>query len=1299
MKTRNDQEHPDEQVGPQLTNDDQRHLDGEPTRLSRSVLWDLQREYFETRGLAAWSQAVVPHFVTSNAFIAHAYARQVLAFLRDVTATGLAEGEPLYVVELAAGSGRFAHYFLKAWAELTCGSAELAQGIRYVLTDTAASLVDFWPRHPQFANLAESGMLDFARFDLETDQRLKLRHSGLELSPGSARNPMVAIANYAFDSVRQDAFAVSGGELLELRATLVAPTPPGPGDDQEEVPGHALDSLRLIYDPRPATLPYYQDPILDQLLEEYRETVGNGHWLIPIAALHACRHLQALADHGLLLLSADMGSDRVGPRRGAPPPPLSRHGSIAFPVNYHAIGHWVETVGGVALQPRSAHGELAVNTFLLGPITETARETRRVAAEVLDGPGPDTFFMLKKRLDQSLNEMPFCEVLAYLKLGFWDTHVARLALPRLGELAARGLEAEHKQALVDAAERVWERHLHIGETRDLAFDFGSVLGRAGLHRAAVKLFSRSLECYGEHTATLFNLAFCHFQLSQLEEAGRCCQRALELDDTNADARDLLRRLETRSSVELEIDRLNPKPFAFKSESAAYRDNLEHLRGELALLNLRLEREVSRWRATHPTETSQQELMGFQLSDFGADTALASLAAPELRDLLLSNSGDDPYAFMAPRIALHAERTRAALEAGVELYLPELTRRLELSDFESHVVLLTLAPELDQRYERLFGYLNDEMSRRWPTVELALRLFATDAADRGASQRAFDPAANLQGRRLLMISHESAPLPLTRRARGLRLEPRIVDFLLHGGAPGAGIGTDPELAGRLAWSRLDGNPPAPVSGQDALRDEISELRAFLAQRPSQPPILSLSGPDTVQLHRVASHLLGDARLLILPGAALAAAEDPEDLVARALRETDLSDAALLLEEASALSREGRPALALHRFLTAPCTHPRLLVAADVWPMPESCQAVPILTLHLPAPDQPARQELWRRALGELEIDVDLGELAGRFRLNSTQIAGAMARVKARARSRSTPGAVEQPISRGEIFTACRAQCLASLDGLAQRIESPYAWDDLVLPAAAKAKLRSLEHWLRYRHVVFETWGFAQRVDRAQGMAAMFSGSSGTGKTMAAGIIARALDLDLYSIDLSSVVSKYIGETEKNLARIFETAEAANAILFFDEADALFGKRSQVKDAHDRHANIEVSYLLQRMESFAGITILATNIRGNLDSAFLRRIQVIVDFPFPNINDRERIWRHLFPQQVPQSDDVDLEFLAKQFGLSGGNIKNCAVDAALTAAADTGTVGMKHLVRSVAREMDKVGKPVTRTVFGAYGGMLG
>jgi SpoVK/Ycf46/Vps4 family AAA+-type ATPase len=236
-------------------------------------------------------------------------------------------------------------------------------------------------------------------------------------------------------------------------------------------------------------------------------------------------------------------------------------------------------------------------------------------------------------------------------------------------------------------------------------------------------------------------------------------------------------------------------------------------------------------------------------------------------------------------------------------------------------------------------------------------------------------------------------------------------------------------------------------------------------------------------------------------------------------------------------------------------------------------------------------------------------------------------------------------------------------------------------------------------VLETWGFDRKLALGKGINVLFAGPSGTGKTMAAEIISHELRLELYKIDLSGVVSKYIGETEKNLSRIFTVAESSNAILFFDEADALFGKRSEVRDAHDRYANVEISYLLQRMEEYAGIVILATNLRKNMDDAFVRRMHFSIDFPFPNEKQRRRIWEKIWPAATPRSPALDMDFMARRFEMTGGNIRNIALTAAFFAAEEESAITMMHLIRATQREYQKMGKVVLAEEFGAYAGLVG
>jgi SpoVK/Ycf46/Vps4 family AAA+-type ATPase len=267
----------------------------------------------------------------------------------------------------------------------------------------------------------------------------------------------------------------------------------------------------------------------------------------------------------------------------------------------------------------------------------------------------------------------------------------------------------------------------------------------------------------------------------------------------------------------------------------------------------------------------------------------------------------------------------------------------------------------------------------------------------------------------------------------------------------------------------------------------------------------------------------------------------------------------------------------------------------------------------------------------------------------------------------------------------------LQTLAHKCELLFAWEDLVLPDRTLQQLQEVADSVRFRYRVHSEWRFDRKLGKNSGISVLFSGLSGTGKTMAASVLARDLNLELYKIDLASVVSKYVGETEKNLNRIFDEAEYSSAVLFFDEADALFGKRSEVKDAHDRYANIEVAFLLQRMEQFSGLAILATNISRNIDSAFVRRIQHVVEFPFPDPAHRERIWRGMFPEEAPLDVDVDFPFLARQFELSGGNIRNVAAAAAFFAAENDRPISMEHLVRATAREFQKLGKLPSRAEF--------
>jgi SpoVK/Ycf46/Vps4 family AAA+-type ATPase len=342
----------------------------------------------------------------------------------------------------------------------------------------------------------------------------------------------------------------------------------------------------------------------------------------------------------------------------------------------------------------------------------------------------------------------------------------------------------------------------------------------------------------------------------------------------------------------------------------------------------------------------------------------------------------------------------------------------------------------------------------------------------------------------------------------------------------------------------------------------------------------------------------------------------------------------------------------------------------------------VTVRFSVPPTAGRRSRWAAALASAGIRIpeeDLDAVADRFRLTPEQIDDAARAVPHEALRAGGAGPTTD-----DVFAAARAQSRAGLGGLGRRIRPHYRWEDIVLPEDRRRQLEEIVNHVRYRARVYGEWGFDRKLALGKGLNVLFAGPSGTGKTMAADIVAGELGLDLYKIDLSTTVSKYIGETEKNLSRVFTAAERANAILFFDEADALFGKRSEVRDAHDRYANIEIGYLLQRMEEYDGVAILATNLRRNMDDAFVRRMHATVEFPLPDAEDRLRIWDSIWPASTPRDPDLDLGAFARRFELSGGHIRNIALAAAFLAAADGQVVSTEHLLHATRREYQKMGK---------------
>lgn len=602
-------------------------------------------------------------------------------------------------------------------------------------------------------------------------------------------------------------------------------------------------------------------------------------------------------------------------------------------------------------------------------------------------------------------------------------------------------------------------------------------------------------------------------------------------------------------------------------------------------------------------------------------------------------------------------------------LHRLGEQFELSPFERDLLLVALAPALDLRFETLYAYVQNDVARKRPSVDLALKLILPDPQERLAVMSLLDVDAPLRRHGLVRLAGDG---PLV--ARFLEVDDRLVAHLLG----------DTALDERLrVFTHLERDPPSLPSLM--LPIPLTErLLAAADYRQLAPGLLFLHGPPGVGKEAAAGGVCAALERALLAADLNAAGNAPPQETLRLLqREAVLAGALLYL----LLPVEQAAQAAWLRALSRPDA-PIILGATgdghDLWP------DAPFLDFHLPPPGFERRLWAWQEALGNYPLadDAKLPEVAGKFRLGERHIRQAAHYATAAA------AAEERSLSAGDLHRAARARSNGALRGLAQKVEPKYGWDDIVLPRQSAELLREVYLSVKHRRQVYEEWGFDEKLALGKGVNALFYGPSGTGKTMAADILAGALGLDLYKIDLATIVSKYIGETEKNLSRIFAAAEASNAILFFDEADALFGKRSEVKDARDRYANIEVAYLLQKMEEYDGVAILATNLRGNIDDAFARRLHHAVEFPFPDAALRNSIWLHVLPAALPRSDDIDFPFLARQFELTGGNIRNVALSAAFLAAEAGRPVEMPHLIVGVARELQKMGKLPTKAAFQEY-----
>jgi hypothetical protein len=664
------------------------------------------------------------------------------------------------------------------------------------------------------------------------------------------------------------------------------------------------------------------------------------------------------------------------------------------------------------------------------------------------------------------------------------------------------------------------------------------------------------------------------------------------------------------------------------------ENTRYLAAAIARIRSRLERSGGASASApgpgaQPAEPSLWHRLSRRHAEIGAK-AVVLLPAPDDAESL-SGGTDAPPALVA------------------------LRRRLGLSSFEQDVLLLCAAMELDTATPGHCGRIHGDPARASPTFALALALFE------GAAWDALSPERPLRYWRLIEI-HQPGGQPLT--ASPLRADEWVVNYLK--GLDYLDDRLAPLLSRLAVLTELDEPPASQRRVAAAILDRVA------TEEPC--PVVQLLGSDQASKDAVAG-LVSDALGLTpyrLHWSQVSGAASDIETFARLWQRQALLTPVMLIVDGQEIAGEHAPAIqaGIGR-LIAKLGGPVFLQTREPWPgLP-----VQAVSADVAKPTSEEQEAAWTAALGDEAGDVP-ARLAAQFNLGMAAI-----RAAAGTARNAAPDADALP---DRAWAACLSATRPRLESLAQRVQPAAGWDALVLPPTETAQLREIAAQVGQRGTIYRRWGFAERSTRGLGISALFSGDSGVGKTLAAEVIATHLRLDLYRIDLSAVVSKYIGETEKNLRRLFDAAEDGGAILFFDEADALFGKRSEVKDSHDRYANIEVNYLLQRMETYGGLAILATNMKSALDPAFLRRLRFVVSFPFPGQPERRAIWERAFPPQTPVAG-LDFDRLAR-LNLTGGHIALVALNAAFAAAAADSPVTMPIVLASARTEFRKLERPI-------------
>ncbi len=747
----------------------------------------------------------------------------------------------------------------------------------------------------------------------------------------------------------------------------------------------------------------------------------------------------------------------------------------------------------------------------------------------------------------------------------------------------------------------------------------------------------------------------------------------------------------------------------------YKNSPEHLQEELALIGemIRLFLEKPRAEAVEKS----QDFADLFISESEANAivhAVCYVSSDREEQKLKSNEIDALERTISKKKA-------ESLKRGIDLKLNTLSELFSLTPFETDVLLIGLAPEIDGRFAKLYAYLQNDLAKKQLSVGIILDLLCASLEEKLEAREYFSQSAPLLRNSHISLVGDGTDANPPLLSKFVKLDERIAAFLLNSDE------TDPKIA---RFSML----VKPVRSFDDLifpDDQKNCLLEAVKRRIEEYSRLMFffygpSGTGKKLAAEACCRELG-VNLLLADAGAFPKGSEGEALNL-ILREALLQKGAVFIENFDALwgrgpqgqdldsglsssgpgygtSDSNLSGLDFLRFCFSGSGLSSLVRALDsfpgtvflsaghLWEPGSVLRNNTFISCAFPLPAFAERKQLWKMCLENFENSIgeaDIEDLAARFKLSGGQIRDAVSTAQGFAASRGREKAI---ITTEDLYRACRNRSSLKLNSLSRKINPRRKWEDLVLAAPVKEQLEEICAFVRHKETVYSEWGFDKKLSLGKGLNILFAGPSGTGKTLAAEIIAGEVGLDLYKIDLSGIVSKYIGETEKNLKKIFGEAEIGNAILFFDEADALFGKRSEVNDSHDRYANIEVNYLLQQMEEHEGIIILASNYKKNLDDAFIRRLQFAVEFPIPDEAARKEIWIGMFPEKARLGEDVDFDFLSK-FKLTGGNIKNIALLAAVLAADESGVIGMKEILKGLKREFQKMGKICIPADFGVF-----